>query len=318
MKGSRGRHSVEFALYRVLRSAIAGLPRCAVRPLGAALGRLGHAIDKRHRDVARRNLALAYPHWPDTQVARLTRACFTHFGGALSDALRLLQLDAVELCERVRIEGWEHLDRAQAANRGCFLMGAHLGYWEVIAPVVSLYRPPFHVVGRPPDNPYLDAELRRLRSRFGSRLIDKRGAARGILRALEERSTVGILIDQRVHPREGIQVPFFGQAAWTTPVLARFSLRSGAPVVPVYAWPQPGGRYRMAFREPIWPESRASADAGGAADAATIADLTARYLAEVEGEIRRAPELWLWLHDRWKDPTPPRIDPSRAPDGTLS
>jgi KDO2-lipid IV(A) lauroyltransferase len=299
MKQASGRHSAEFALYRVLRAGIAALPRSLVRPFGSALGLLGHSIDKRHRGVTRRNLALAFPDWPAAEVRRVARSCFAHFGGALSDALNLLRLDEVGLCERVSIEGWEHLDRAQAANKGCFLMGAHLGYWEVISPVVSLYRKPFHVVGRPPDNPFLDAELRRLRARFGSHLIDKRGAARGVLRALEGRATVGILIDQRVHPREGIQVPFFGHPAWTTPVLARFSLRTGAPVVPVYAWPEPAGRYRIAFREPLWPD----AAAGASADAGAVATLTARYLAQVEHEIRRAPAQWLWLHDRWKDPT---------------
>jgi KDO2-lipid IV(A) lauroyltransferase len=306
VKEIRGRHCVEFALYRARRAGIAALPRSAVRPLGATLGLFAHAIDKRHRLVARRNLALAFPQWSEAEVRRAARACFAHFGGALSDALALPRLDEVGLCERLRVEGWEHLDAAQAANRGCFIMGAHLGYWEIIPLVVALYRKPLHVVGRPPDNPYLDSELRRLRARFGSRLIDKRGAARGILRALEERATVGILIDQRVHPRDGIQVPFFGHGAWTTPVLARFSLRTGAPVVPVYAWPEPGSRYAMAFRQPIWPEA---CDQGGG-DAGVA--LTARYLAAVEQEIRRAPQQWLWLHDRWKDPTLTRAEAPNA------
>ena len=107
-------------------------------------------------------------------------------------------------------------------------------------------------------------------------------------------SRLGILIDQRVRRDDGILVPFFGRDAVTTPVLARLSMRTGAPVVPIFGFMEAGGRWRIAFREPIGPESESGADE------ARAAALTARYLAVVEHEIRQRPAEWLWLHDRWK------------------
>jgi KDO2-lipid IV(A) lauroyltransferase len=129
---------------------------------------------------------------------------------------------------------------------------------------------------------------------------------------------VGILPDQRVQEREGILVPFFGHPALTTPVLARLSLRDGCPVVPVFAYPQPGGRYRLVIRPPILPEEAGATEADspgvghagasgeigtGEGDTATaVAALTRRYLEVIEREIRDHPAMWLWMHRRWDRP----------------
>jgi KDO2-lipid IV(A) lauroyltransferase len=168
------------------------------------------------------------------------------------------------------------------------------------AQAVALYRDGMEVVGRPLDNPHLNAHLQALRGRFGNGSIDKRGAARGMFRTLRQGGRVGILIDQRPRKSEGLEVPFFGQPTATVDVLARLSLRTGAPVVPIFGHPEPGGRYRVVLREPIYPPDLAGdPDAAGDEEAAVVA-LTARYMAVVEAEIRRDPASWLWLHERWK------------------
>jgi KDO2-lipid IV(A) lauroyltransferase len=107
---------------------------------------------------------------------------------------------------------------------------------------------------------------------------------------------VGILIDQRVQAKEGIEVPFFGRPALTTPVLARLSLRTGAPVLPVALFPEPRGKYRFVAHPPIVPPD----DVRGAEGDETVAELTRQYLAVAEQDIRRHPEQWLWMHRRWE------------------
>ena len=125
-------------------------------------------------------------------------------------------------------------------GKGIFVLSAHLGFWEMVAPAIGLYRGTLHIVVRPADNPLLDRELRALRERFGNAVIPKRGAARRMIEVLREAGRIGILIDQRVQAREGIEVPFFGHPALTSPVLARLSLRTGAAVVPVTCLPRAG------------------------------------------------------------------------------
>ena len=166
---------------------------------------------------------------------------------------------------------------------------------------VSLYRGPSHAISRPADNPYLDRKTRWLRERFGVITVDRRGAGRKALRALANGERVWILADQRVHPREGIALPFFGRPATTSTLAARLALRFTTPAVPIFCYPEPRGRFRIVVRPAIHPE-------GSGREAA--ASLTARYVAATEAEIRRAPELWLWMHDRWRQ----RRRPGRGPE----
>jgi KDO2-lipid IV(A) lauroyltransferase len=293
MKHAPVRHALEYALYLGLKGTVRGLPHRAARPLGASLGLLAHRLDRRHRDIARRNLALALPHLDDEERAAITRACFAHFGGALCDLLSARRFDAVGICERFSYQGWEHLAEAENLGKGTFMLGAHLGYWEISGRPIGLYKGVLHTVARPADNPHLERELVALREQNGYRVLHKRGAARRMLQLLAVGERIGILPDQRVHPREGIEVPFFGHPAMTTPVLARLSLRTGAPVVPVFAYPAPHARYQMVVREPILPPE------GGSDTPEVVAELTCRYLAVIEEEIRSRPEMWLWMHRRW-------------------
>lgn len=290
MKNAPVRHALEYAVYLAFKGALRALPHAATRSVGRALGGLFWLLDARHRKVAFDNLEVL--GLPAAERRRLARRCFAHFGAAVCDTISSSRFDAVALCERLTLEGFEHLQQAEDAGKGVVVMSAHLGLWEIAAYPPGLYGGPMSVVVRPLDNPHLDRELTRLRERFGNRLIAKHGAARQMLRTLAAHGRLGILIDQRVQRQEGIELPFFGRPALTSPVLAKLSLRTGAPVVPIAGYPEPGGRYRVAFRPPIWPQ--------GADDEASVATLTAQYLAAVEDEIRPNPELWLWLHRRWR------------------
>ena len=303
MKDAPLRHAAEHWLFSVLTAPIRGLPHSWARPIGAALGGLVYRLDARHRRVALRNLALAFPETAAKPAARaaVARSCFRRYGAALASTLSAARFNRVEFCRRLTVEGWEHFDAAAAAGHGTLVMSAHLGEWEAAAQPVALYRGGMAVVGRPADNPRLDRKLRHLRERFGNTTIDKRGAARPILRTLERGGTVGILIDQRVRREEGIDVEFFGRAAWTTPILARVSLRTGAPVVPLFGFAAPGGGWRVVFRPPIPPER-----ARGEDESARARALTRLYLEAVEREVRAEPALWFWLHDRWRD-APPNV-----------
>lgn len=294
MKNRPVRHRLEYGLYLTLKGLLRALPHSGARAVGRAVGSFGHAIDGRHREIALRNMALALPEIPEPERRRLVRECFRHFGAALCDAISSTRFSATELCHLFTLEGWEHLDEAESRGRGTFILSAHLGFWELVPPMIGLTRGRMDIVMRPADNPWLDRELRGLRERFGNVTIAKRGAARRMLEALRGRGRVGILIDQRVQEREGIAVPFFGRPALTSPVLARLSLRTGAAVVPIAAYPEPGGRYRIVVGAPILPPEGAEGDEA-------VAALTRRYLEAAEEDIRQHPSMWLWMHRRWDE-----------------
>lgn len=291
MSVRRVRHALEYGAVMAFLGFVRALPHNIARGTGAALGGLAHRLDARHRRVALDNLAAAFPELDESTRRRMVRDCFRHFGGMVFDRLSMTRFDAEQICERTTIDGWRHLLGAEAEGRGLLLLTSHFASWEMLGDPVSLYRGPSYAISRPADNPYLDRKTRWLRERFGVVSVNRRGAGRVAMRALRDGERVWILADQRVHPREGIELPFFGRPATTSTLAARLAVRFGTPAVPIFCYPEPRGRFRIVVRPMIRPE-----DSGPEA----IAALTARYVAATEEEIRRRPELWLWMHDRWR------------------
>jgi KDO2-lipid IV(A) lauroyltransferase len=179
-------------------------------------------------------------------------------------------------------------------DRGVLLLSAHIGAWEVAALVAGLLIPGgLAIIHRPLDNPLLELELERLRTRFGNQALGKTNVTRAVLRRLHSGGAVGILIDQRCSEREGIQVPFFGQPSWSHPILARLALRTTAPVVPIWGLSTGPTRYQVCFGQPIYADQLPEPEQNEL-------DLTTKLLQVTEETIRRHPHQWLWYHDRWR------------------
>jgi len=144
--------------------------------------------------------------------------------------------------------------------------------------------------------------LEGIRVSNGNPVLYRRGAVRKALRLLAEGRGVGILIDQHMTSPDAIYVDFFGRPAATTSTLAALAMRTGAPIVPLFAFPLPNGRYRMIYEHPIEPPAQDSPDA--------LREFTQRCTDVLEMHVRRHPELWLWMHRRWRDAPGPAFDRS--------
>jgi KDO2-lipid IV(A) lauroyltransferase len=295
------RNGAELAVFRLAAGALAALPRRASEPLVRSLARSAFLLGRSRRRVVFENLALAFPGEPPASVARIARGSVESLASAFLDFLEVSSLSEEEIRGRIRTVGEEHLRAARARGRGVFLLSAHIGGWELGAIRAGLLGEPISPVVRPLDNPLLERELASRRTRFGNTPIAKQEAARDILRAVRAGRTVAVLVDQNVLVREAVFVPFFGRPAATTPSLALFQLKTEAPVVPVFTWPEGPGRYRLEFEAPILAEEFRPA---GADRADSVRRATARYMEATEAAIRKEPTAWLWLHNRWRTRPP--------------
>jgi KDO2-lipid IV(A) lauroyltransferase len=274
--------------------AIAGrLPLAMALWLGRRLGDLVHVILPRRRRIALANLARAYPELPVAERRLLARRAAQHLGMTVVELPRLLSAPLDATLARIQLDGVEHLDTAMATHGRALVLTAHLGNWEILCAAHRLTRYELSVVVRPLDAPWLDAVAERLRRRAGVEVIDKRGAVRPVLEALRRGRMVGILLDQNAARREGVFVDFFGHPASTSRSIALLALRTGAPVVPIFAHRRRDGGHRVVIHPPV-PVPTAN-DAGAA-----VVELTARCTMEIERAVRATPEQWLWSHERWR------------------
>ncbi len=287
-----GKHSVEYALVRVVQTLLRPLPVSVVRSAGAALGRGAYVIDRRHRRIAHENLRAAFPGRSEEERRVIARGVFAHMGRLLLELLRLDGMSSAWLAAHIETEGDERVVEAYQRGKGVLFFSGHFGYWEIFAIGHALRVNPMALVVRPLDNPLLDAMLSRIRRQTGNDVIERQGGVRRILRALAANQGVGILIDQHLHGPDAIDVTFFDRRAATTSALAALALRTGATVIPVFALPLPHGRYRLIAERPVEPPSADTPDA--------VREFTQRCTDVLEMYVRRHPDLWLWMHRRWR------------------
>lgn len=288
------RNHLEFAAFRMARGLTGLLSPAGLAGVGDVLGNFYSALGGRRRQIIDFNLHLAFPEMTPDDRRALARAVARHFARSALDAIRLQRLQPEELLASVDISGLENLENALSLGRGSFFLTAHIGSWEVAALVTGLkVEAGLSVVNRPLDNPLLEVELDRLRKLYGNHVFGKHNIVREVMTQLKKGGGVGILIDQRVREDQGVEVPFFGQPAWTPGILARLGRKTGAPVVPTFAFRDVPGRYRLRYDAPVVVDDLPETDLEDV-------PLTTRYMAILEAAIRANPDQWLWYHDRWK------------------
>ena len=291
-----------------MRALSRRLPRTLVLAGGTALGLVFYYADAPHRRLTLANLAAAFPHRSPAEIRRTGRGVFGHFGRLLVELLRFSTLDADGIRASVEVEGRDRVEQAHALGRGVLFITGHFGFWEVHALAHGLLLPRLAVVARALDNPFLHDLLEQIRTSTGNAVVYRKGGLRRILRALSENQGVALLIDQHIQASDAVVVEFFDRPAATTSAVAALALRTGAPVIPVFALPLGGGRYRLIYEHAVEPPAEGTPHA--------LREFTQRCTDVLEMYVRRHPELWLWMHRRWRDleelPAPPMFPPGSA------
>ncbi len=294
------RYRIEYLAVASIRAVLRLLPHAMVRACGGLLGQTFHAVDRGHRRVALTNLAHAFPHRTPGELRAITRQMFKHFGRLLCEMLKFSTLSHAAMLRRVEFEGEDRARLAYAQGKGVLFFTGHFGFWEIHAIVHGLQLQPIGVLARALDNPSLNRLLEQVRGCTGNSVIYRQGAVRRVLRTLAAGQGVAMLIDQHLHSPDAIWVDFFERPAATTSTLAALALRTGAPVVPVFALPIEGGRYRMVYEHAVEAPTSEGPEA--------IREFKQRCTDVLEMYVRRHPELWLWMHRRWRDSPMPEIN----------
>ena len=286
------KHWLEYALVKGLFVMVRMVPDALVRATGTLLGRAFYTLDRAHRRIAHRNLASAFPTRSERERKAIARAAFVHFGRLLVELLKFSTLSPQAMLKRVEFEGEDRVRAAYAHGKGVLFVTGHFGYWELQAMVHALRLPPMAVMARALDNPSLNELLEQMRTRTGNSVIYRRGTIRRAMRQLQAGEGVGVLIDQHILGHDAIYVDFFNRPAATTSAVAALALRTGASVVPLFALPLGGGRFRMIYEHPVEPPPETSEH--------PLREFTQRCTDVLEMYVRRNPELWLWMHRRWR------------------
>ncbi|TDU70979.1 lipopolysaccharide heptosyltransferase II [Prosthecobacter fusiformis] len=289
-------HWLVYALFRCIEGVLWLLPLALVWYLGRILGSIGFYLAPKYRRLAKHNLRIAFgsqrtEHW----IHHTAKAHFQSLFSNILCGFKLPMMKTADVERRVTVEGNEYNHEAMAQNKPILYMVAHLSCWEVITQVPQLFafgRTPAAVY-QPLRNPFLNALLIRRRRLQGFTLFNRQDGFNGPMKHMKEGGCLGILVDQHAGDH-GIWCPLFDRLASTTPIAAMMTHRARGVLVPVAIYDDGPGRWRMVFGAPV--ETGESKQ--------TVEGLTLAMNQRLEKMVRRQPENWFWVHNRWKLPKP--------------
>ncbi len=264
----------------------------SVDMLGNFMGRVIYRWSRRYRNITLNNLSDVYGHEKTVpELALMAKAVFKHFSREAFQFFRLLSMKPEQVDSLLDMVDFHHLDEALAKGHGCVILTAHYGNWELMARVAALHGYKVNVIARDSDDPGMTGITTRIRQSGGYRVFDRDQPIIGAFRALKNNECLGILPDQ--NDCDGIMVTFFSMPAATAEGPAVLSLKTGAPIVPVFSERLPGHHYRATAYPAIEYQPTGNHDED-------VNRLTQLVNDSIEEQIRRNPTQWLWMHDRWR------------------
>jgi Kdo2-lipid IVA lauroyltransferase/acyltransferase len=287
---------IAFVALRALMGLLGRLRLDWALRVGAAGALAGYVVARPLRRTGMRNLELAFPERSPAERRRILRESIANLGRMVAELAHLPRSSADDLRRTVIFENeaWWAENVGAPRDTGGLILSGHFGNWELLVFAHGMRGFPVSMVHRTIANPFVDRWLNQLRARAGTRLVRKRQAAGGVLRALRDRELLVLPFDQNSTRGLGVFVDFFGIAASTNSGIARLALRTGAPVVPAFIVREGRTSRHRVHVLPIMYVQR-SGD-----PESDVRRATQQFSDVFESMVRRYPEQWLWVHKRWK------------------
>ncbi len=246
------------------------------------------------RPLVRKNLTDAFPEKTPNEIVRIEKQFYAWFCDYVVETLKLFSMRPSTMQKRMRFEGMEQIEESVGKGLSCVLYLGHYCNWEWISSLPLWAKGDYvcaqiyHVL----ENVVFDKLFLHLRNRMGAVSIPMAETLRRLVKYRAENRPVvmGFIADQ---------VPFWNNIHyWTdflnhdTPVLTgteRIAKQMNYAVYYIDVRRECRGCY-VARLQCLTETPGEYEDY----------QLTEMYIRALEQTIRRAPQYWLWTHNRWK------------------
>lgn len=262
----------------------------------AVIGRVGFYLLGKYRNIVYANLRIAFDNAGNRKqhqaIAKIV------FCDTVKNALEVAKLPCADrslIKKLVSVEGLDHLNDALKRGRGVVAVSAHIGNFPLIGPRLIAEGHHFSLVLREPKDSMLAETLNDIRTALGLESIPvnpRRVCIEKSLKCLKRNGILFLQIDQNASSHD-LWVDFFG---WLVPTFKGpvvFSMRTGAPLIPLFTVRDAPDHHRLIINPPVELEYTGDRDRD-------IFNATARITKLIESYIRQYPAQWWWFHRRWK------------------
>ena len=291
------RYRLEYFVLRVIIEFVRLFPLDMAVAISARTWRVLAPRGRRHRR-ALDNLARAYPEKTPEEREQIALDMWANLGRVMAETMQLDRL--LKQPERIENRTEYVLKRYKSKMGPAICVSLHTGNWELsMWPMARAGTKPAAVY-RLVKNPFVDLYLRSMRTELYPGGLFAKGKMKGNLAGhdtarmigsyLRQGGRLGFLCD--LYEKKGIDVPFFGHPAPSTPFPAMLARRLGARM-----WMGRCVRkdnkcqFAVEIKELKVPRTDDPQE--------DVRVITAAMHKQFEEWIREYPEQWMWSNRRW-------------------
>ncbi len=290
---------IGFYLFLVLEKILMLLPKRVRRSFFLGLANLAYFLSKRYSKVVRQNLEFVYGNNLDEQfIEDITRYSYRSLMLNFLYTLEGRYYTLDDIAKKVKIENVEVIKKVQEQNRPIIFVTAHYGAWELGAEMLSASVLPMTVVYKKLNNKYFNDYILSSRSKWRMDYVEKHGAAKSLIKRLNDKKAVAFLMDINVNKKDGITVDFLNHPTLQVKSTAYLARKFDAALIPVLVHADENDEhYTLKIYDEIVPPKTDDVEN----DILISTQMQASWLSR---EILKNPKPWFWLHRRWKNDYP--------------
>jgi len=274
-----------FAIFKII-----GLKNASAlgEKIGIAIGPLF-----RSKTIIRKNINFAFPNINSSDEKKIIKGMWSNYGRTFAEYVFLNKFSKNSPEQLISIQGKDILDKIKEKNESVVFVSGHFANFELMAMQLSNHGINLAAIYRPLNNIFLNPLMEYLRIKYicPSQIKKGRAGMREILKKIQEKHSIALMIDQRV--TEGEKVLFFNQPAYTTTIPAQIALKFRSKIVPISLKRTSDVKFNMVVEKPIDVERSENQNKD-------ILDISIKLNSVMENMIKNNPDQWIWSHNRWK------------------
>ena len=283
----------KYILYKIGQFLVNRLSLGASYRLGVFLSDLQYFCSPRDRRSVTNNLRVILPS--EKNLTPLTREVFRNFGRYLIEFFKMVNMvDGAFVRERVIVENLDDIKKVLEKGKGGILVSGHIGNWEIGGLFLSLLGYPTVAVALPHKERPVNDLFNHQREAKGITVVPIHLAIRTCLEALHENKLIALVAD-RDFTLKGEVMDFLGRKTLIPKGPAILSLKTGAPIIPIFIIRKDNERFLLSVEEPIYPNKIVE----GEVEREDQIQLIKKYIAVIEKKIHQYPTQWLCFREFW-------------------
>jgi KDO2-lipid IV(A) lauroyltransferase len=257
------------------------------------LGLLAYNLAGETRKLTVKHLTMAFPEKGKNEIKRLAKSTFKMLGKNAGEVIRTSSINNLADLEKILVTtGFENFEKANKKGKGVIFVTCHLGAFDLQVTNMALRGLNPNIIGTPLKDPRLNDLLWNYRNAHGAIAIERGKETFRMIKVLKSGGSVALLIDQDTRVKT-VFANFFGIPAATPVGATILAIKTGAAIVPTYIYLGSDNLQHMH----ILPEMPMHITGIEEQDLIYNTQLMNDF---IEQQIRKYPDQWVWMHERWK------------------